>query len=544
MRARSTEYDYIIIGAGSAGCVLANRLSADAGTRVLLIEAGGSDAHPYLRVPIGVGMLQKKRIADWMYSTVPEAELGGRELPIPRGKVAGGSSSVNYLVFTRGATADFDRWSRNGATGWAWDDVLPYFKRVESWEGGESRVRGGSGPISVEFTRTTDPLFDAMLTAAQTAGYPVTDDYNGEQTVGFGRAQLSIGNGRRSSAWRGYVLPIRHRPNLTIVTNALAHRVLLDGTRATGVAFSRNGTTAVATARKEVIVCGGSINTPQLLMLSGIGPADHLREFAIEPVADLPVGNNLQDHLKVELAWKRNGRSDFHGSMRFDRAARNFTQAYLFGSGEGTVLPFGLHAFIKTQPELDAPDFEILLRGAPREARPYFPGIRAPYADGFAVAAAIMHPESRGTIRLVSTDPRVAPAIHHNFLSAPGDIAKLRQGLRLVRAFAQQPALDAYRGAETAPGPDLQSDAELDAYIRATTGTVSHPIGTCKMGTDAASVLDPELRVRGISALRVVDGSALPDLVSAHTNACIMMMAEKAADLIRGRDGGARRHAG
>lgn len=529
----STEYDYIIIGAGSAGCVLANRLSADAGTRVLLVEAGGSDTHPYLQVPIGVGMLQKKRVADWMYSTVPEAELGGRVLPIPRGKVVGGSSSVNYLVFTRGARADFDRWARNGATGWAWDDVLPYFKRVESWAGGESPVRGGSGPISVEFTRTTDPLFDAMLTAAQTAGYPVTGDYNGEQTVGFGRAQLSIGNGRRSSAWRGYVRPIRHRPNLTIVTKALAQRVLLDGTRARGVVFSRNGTTAVANARKEVIVCGGSINTPQLLMLSGIGPAEHLRAFGITPVVDLPVGANLQDHLKVELAWQRRSRSSFHGSMRLDRAARNMAQAYLLGSGAGTVLPFGLHAFIKSQLDLDAPDFEILLRGAPREAGPWFPLVRAPYVDGFAIAIAIMHPESRGTIRLRSTDPRDAPAIQHNFLSAPVDLTKLRAGIELVRAYANQPALDAFRGAEVLPGPDVRTAAEIDAYIRATTGTVSHPIGTCKMGTGPDAVLDPELRVRGISALRVVDGSALPDLVSAHTNACILMMAEKAADLLR-----------
>lgn len=528
-----TEYDYIIIGAGSAGCVLANRLSADAGTSVLLIEAGGSDAHPYLRVPIGVGMLQKKRIADWMYSTDPEGELGGRVLPIPRGKVAGGSSSVNYLVFTRGAPADFDRWARDGATGWAWNDVLPYFKRVESWAGGESRVRGGSGPVSVEFTRTTDPLFDAMLTAAQTAGYPVTDDYNGEQNVGFGRAQLSVGNGRRSSAWRAYVRPIRQRANLTIFTKTLAHRVLLEGTRATGVMFSRAGATATATARKEVIVCGGSINTPQLLMLSGIGPAPHLREFGITSVADLPVGANLQDHLKVELAWQRRSRSRFHGSLRLDRAARNIAQAYLFGSGEGTILPFGLHAFIKSRADLEAPDFELLLRGAPRDARPWFPLVRPPYADGFAIATAIMHPASRGTIRLRSADPRDATAIQHNFLSAPGDLAELRHGLKLVRAYANQPALDAFRGAELLPGPEVRTDAEIDAYIRATTGTVSHPIGTCKMGTGADTVLDPELRVRGIDALRVVDGSAMPDLVSAHTNACILMMAEKAAELIR-----------
>ena len=527
------DYEYIIVGAGSAGCVLANRLSEDPGTRVLLLEAGGSDEHPYLRIPLGVGMLQKKRIADWMYETVAEPELGGRVLPLPRGKVTGGSSSVNYLVFTRGHPGDFDRWARNGATGWSWNDVLPYFKKIETWQGGESRVRGGSGPISVEFTRTTDPIFDAMRTAAEAAGFPVTRDYNGESPLGFGRSQLSIHNGRRSSAWRGYVRPIRGRANLTIHARALAQRIILNGTAAEGIVYARHGKAITARAVREVIVCGGSINTPQLLMLSGIGPADHLREFGITPVVDLPVGKNLQDHLKVELCWDRTAPGPFHRVMRFDRIALSMVQAYVFGTGDGTMLPFGIHAFVKTRSELDAPDLEFLLRSAPRAAAPYLAPFRAPYTDGIAIGAAIMHPESRGEIRLRSTDPNAMPLINHNFLAAPGDIAQLRNAIRIVRDYANQPALDAYRGQETLPGPNINSDAELDDYIRQTTGTVSHPIGTCKMGTDADSVLDPQLRVRGISALRVVDGSALPDLVSAHTNACILMMAEKAADMIR-----------
>jgi 4-pyridoxate dehydrogenase len=528
-----TDYEYIIVGAGSAGCVLANRLSEDPGTRVLLIEAGGSDEHPYLRVPLGVGMLQKKRIADWMYDTAPEAHLRGRILPLPRGKVTGGSSSVNYLVFTRGNPGDFDRWARNGATGWSWNDVLPYFKKLETWQGGESAVRGGSGPISVEFTRTTDPVFDAMRVAAESAGFPVTDDYNGAAPVGFGRSQLSIHRGRRSSAWRGYVRPIRNRANLTIHTHALAHRIILNGTAADGVAYAHGRKTVIARAMREVLVCGGSINTPQLLMLSGIGPAAHLRELGIAPAADLQVGKNLQDHLKVELGWERTPPGPFHGAMRFDRIARSMVQAYLLGTGEGTVLPFGIHAFIKTRADLDSPDLEFLLRSAPRGAGPYLAPFSTPYADGIAIGAAIMHPESRGEIRLRSTDPNAAPIIDHNFLSAPGDIAQLRAAIRIVRDYANQPALDAYRGPETLPGPNVNTDAELDDYIRATTGTVSHPIGTCKMGTDAESVLDPQLRVRGITSLRVIDGSALPDLVAAHTNACILMMAEKAADMIR-----------
>jgi 4-pyridoxate dehydrogenase len=413
--------------------------------------------------------------------------------------------------------------------------VLPYFKRIETWQGGASHARGGSGPIKVEFTRTTDPLFDAMLDAARANGFPITDDYNGDDPIGFGRAQLSVGNGRRSSAWQAYVRPIRTRPNLTIHRRAHAQRIVVTGTTARGVEYARFGTLQRAHAAREVIVCGGSINTPQLLMLSGIGPAAHLREHGITPIADLPVGRNLQDHLRVELAWERRTRGPFHASLRFDRAARNMLQAYLLGSGDGTVLPFGLHAFLKTRANVDAPDLELLLRGAPKGAQTWFPGIRAPYRDGFSIGAAIMHPESRGEIRLRSADPDAAPLIAHDFLTAPGDIVQLRAGIRLVRELAQQSALDAYRGAEIVPGPNVRTDAEIDAYIRATAGTVSHPIGTCKLGTDAGAVLDPELRVRGMTALRVVDGSALPDLVSAHTNACILMMAEKAADLIRGR---------
>ncbi len=527
------DFDYIIVGAGSAGCVLANRLTEDPATRVLLLEAGGSDAHPYLRVPLGVGMLMRKPLFDWNYETLPEPELGGRVIPIPRGKVIGGSSTVNYLAYTRGNPGDFDRWARNGATGWSWNDVLPYFIKSETWQGPPSPMRGASGPIKSEFSRIEDPLFTAMTDAARSAGWPITNDYNAEQAEGFGRAQLSIADGRRSSAWRAYVRPIRMRKNLTIVTGAHAHRVLLTGPQATGIEYSHQGQTIHARAASEVLLCGGSINTPQLLMLSGIGPATHLRKLGIAPIVDAPVGDNLQDHLKAEAAWERKDPGPFHRMMRHDRAAFNFVRAYLFGTGPGATIPFGLHAFVKSRPELDAPDYEFLLRGAPGGATSYFPGWRKPYQDGYAITPAIMHPESRGTIRLRSTDPDALPLIQHNFLSAPNDIVKLREGLRIARDIGQQHALDAFRGAEILPGPSLTSDDDLDAYIRKTVSTVSHPIGTCKMGTDDAAVLDPQLRVRGIDALRVVDGSAMPDLVSAHTNACIIMMAEKAADMIR-----------
>jgi 4-pyridoxate dehydrogenase len=531
--AAATNYDYVIVGAGSAGCVLAHRLTEDPATRVLLLEAGGSDAHPYIRVPIGLGMLMKHRMFDWMYETVVEDGLAGRTLTLPCGKVLGGSSSINFMAFTRGNPGDFDRWARNGATGWSWNEVVPYFKRLETWEDGETPVRGGSGPIGVERATTTDPLFDAVFAAAEATGYPTTDDYNSE--IGFGRTQFSIRNGRRSSTSVAYLRGVMDRPNLTVLQHALVHRVLLEGTKAYGVEYSRAGATVRAEAGAEVLLCGGTFNTAQLLMLSGIGPASHLRDFGIAPIADLPVGNNLQDHLKAETLWKRLTPGLFHGTMRYDRAAFAMAQAYLFGRGPATVLPFGMQAFVKTRPELEVPDIEFLIRGAPPGARPWFPGVLPAYDDGWAITPVVLHPKSRGEVRLTSTDPRATLRIHHNFLSAPEDIATLRDGLRRGREIAAQAALDPYRGVELLPGPNVQSDDELDAYIRATVTTVSHPVSTCRMGTDAESVLDPQLRVHGIDALRVVDGSALPDLVSAHTNACVIMMAEKASDMIRGR---------
>jgi choline dehydrogenase-like flavoprotein len=530
-----TTYDYIIVGAGSAGCVLANRLTEDRGTRVLLLEAGGDDSHPFMRVPLGVGKLHQHRMFDWGYNTVREEGMAGRELMTLRGKVLGGSSSINMTAFTRGNPGDFDRWAQNGATGWSWNEVLPYFKRLETWQGGETPLRGGSGPLHIVAAKADDPLTTAVDQAAVASGFPLTDDYNA-QAVGFGRTQFNLRNGRRHSAARAYLRGIMKRPNLTVLTHALAHRVLLDGARAYGVEYSRDGVTTRAEAAREVILSGGSFNTPQLLMLSGIGPADHLRELGIALVANLPVGDNLQDHLKGVLLWKRRApRGPFHKLMRYDRVTLAIAQAYLFGKGPATILPLETQAFVKTSPELAVPDLEFMLRGAPISAGPHFPGIIPAYTDAWGIDPVILHPESRGTVRLNSTDPHTAVRIQYNYFSAPADIAKMRQGFRLAREIGNQPVLDPFRGEELAPGANVTSDEDVDAHLRRTSTTVSHPVSTCRMGTGENCVLDPDLRVKGIEALRVVDASAFPDLVSAHTNAAVIMLAEKASDIIRGR---------
>ncbi len=532
------SFDYVVIGAGSAGCTLANRLTEDGDTTVLLLEAGGPDSDPLIQVPLGWGKILFERLHDWGYFTEPEPNLDNRKIECARGKVIGGSSSINAMAYVRCHPADYDRWAALGCDGWSYADALPYFRRSEDWEGGASDLRGAGGPLTTTQNIYPDPLVQAWLEAGKAAGYDITGDYNDDRNEGFCVMQSTIRKGKRCSAAVAYLRPALDRPNLTVSDRSLALRIVMEGDRATGVEFSRNGRTATVRANREVILSGGVINSPQLLMLSGIGNAASLKEAGIDCRVDLPgVGQNLQDHIAVGIEFQRTEDGPFVGQLRYDRIALAMARAYVFGTGFATEMPGPVMAFLKSDPSLSQPDIQFLTRFVPPESQPWFPGLRKRPKDAFMCRPAVLHPESRGEVRLRSGDPHDPVAIRQNFLSAEADLQTLRKGFDMVREVAHQKPLDGFRGIELQPGPEVTSGADIDSYIRRTAWTVHHPLGTCKMGpdADAMAVVDPQLRVRGIEGLRVVDASVMPDMPGGNINAPVIMMAERASDLIRGR---------
>ena len=523
------SYDYIIVGAGSAGCVLANRLSADPAVRVLLLEAGPRDWNPFIHMPAGLAKLVNFTSLNWNYQTEPEPALNNRSLYWPRGRVLGGSSSINAMCFVRGHRSDYDDWAAAGNQGWTWDEVLPYFRRSENQSRGESELHGVDGPLSVEDLTYFNPLSEVFIQAAEQAGFAANRDFNGPTQRGFGFYQVTQRGGRRCSTAVGYLKPARVRPNLTVLTGALTLGLDFSGNRVSGVRYRRRGRTVSVRAEREVLLCGGAINSPQLLMLSGIGPARDLEKLGISVRTNLDqVGANLQDHLDV-CTLTRCSQPITYDHLNELRVGLRY---FLYHEGEGTSNIAEAGGFLVSgRGRNDRPDVQMHFVPALLDdhGRNRLPG------DGYTVHACALRPESRGRISLRSTDPLTAPVIRANYLSEPEDLEMMLECVRLSREVLQQPAFKPYRGHEIYPGNEVSGREGLIDFIRGKAESIYHPVGTCRMGSDDQAVVDPELKVRGIEGLRVIDASIMPTLVGGNTNAPTIMIAEKASDLILGK---------
>ena len=529
------SFDYIVVGAGSAGCVLAARLSEDPGKRVLLLEAGGRAWMPLYHVPLMAGVLFRVNYNNWAYWTEPEPHLDNRQIFWPRGKVLGGSHRINGTVYARGHRLDYDTWRQMGNTGWGFDDILPYFKKSEDFQGPDWDHHGKGGPLTVTRGPGNDPLYDALVESGRAAGFPVAEDLNAPEREGFGRHWFTTKNGRRWTTAQGFLNPALKRPNLELRLKCMTLRVLIENSRAVGIEYAKNGNKQTVRAERAVILSGGAINSPMVLLHSGIGPAAQLREFGIPVVHDAPgVGENLHDHPVVRMQFAGVPGCGMYNELRWDRAIRNVTQTLLFGTGVGNNFPLEAGGYVKTRPELAAPDiqchfFPVMWTRLHGPGIPKAPTDRPGMISGFNIAV----PESRGWLKLRSANPLDKPRLLANYLATEGDKRTMRDGVKLVRRVMREKPIADFVESDFSPGPDVKSDAEIDAWLRANTDTVFHPVGTCKMGIDMMAVVDPRLKVHGVEGLRVADASIMPVISASNTNAPTIMIAEKAADMIK-----------
>ena len=527
-------FDYVIVGAGSAGCVLADRLSQDGRSTVLVLEYGGSDRSVLIQMPAALSIPMNMKAYNWGYLSEPEPYLNDRRMHCPRGKVLGGSSSINGLVYVRGHPLDFERWEEEGAKGWSYRDVLPYFRRAESFAGGADAWRGDGGPLATAQGRKLNPLYEAFIEAGREAGYAVSSDLNGERQEGFGPLDMTVRDGVRASTANAYLRPSMKRPNLKVVTHALASRVAFDGRRAVGVHYRRDGVKLKAGARREVILCGGPINSPQLLKLSGVGPAAELGAFGIDVVANRPgVGENLQDHLEFTFQVASKQPITLFSHTGFIRRALIGAEWLLRGKGLGASNHFEAGGFIRSRAGVRYPDIQFHF--LPMAVA--YDGSTLAREHGFQAHVGPMRSKSRGWVRLKSPDPAEPPMIQFNYMSHSEDWTEMRSCVRLTREIFAQAAFDRYRGREIQPGTKCVSDEAIDAFVRERVDSAYHPSCTCKMGSpaDPLAVVDPQTRVIGVEGLRVVDSSIMPSITNGNLNAPTIMIGEKAADMILGR---------